>query len=60
MRGKKRKRKKLKNGDPSFYKAKLVNNTTLAYLGVSHIHNILIALHTLHNIEAIAVQHFGL
>ena len=30
------------------------------YLGVGHIHNVLVSLYTLHDIEAITVQHFGL
>ena len=29
------------------------------YLGVGHIHNVLVSLYTLHDIEAITVQHFG-
>lgn len=31
-----------------------------AYLGVSHIHNVLVSLHTLHDVEAVTVQYFGL
>lgn len=35
-------------------------NTALAYLGVSHIHNVLVSLDALHDIEAVTVQHLGL
>lgn len=30
------------------------------YLGFGHIHNVLVSLRTLHDIEAITVQHLGL
>lgn len=31
-----------------------------AHLGVGHIHNVLVSLDTLHHVEAVPVQHFGL
>lgn len=30
------------------------------YLGVGHIHDVLVSLYTLHDVEAVAVQHLGL
>ena len=30
------------------------------YLGVGHVHNVLISLHTLHDVEAVSVQDLGL
>lgn len=42
------------------FTTEMIKKCILAYLGVSHIHNILVSLHTLNNIEAITVQHFGL
>lgn len=38
----------------------MIKKCILEYLGVSHIHNVLVSLHTLNDIEAITVQHFGL
>lgn len=32
----------------------------LTHLGVGHIHNVLVSLDTLHDVEAVPVQHFGL
>lgn len=44
---------KLWKYNPNYLRAPL-------YLGFSHIHNVLVSLHTLHDIEAITVQHLGL